>query len=64
MPAATTKTDLLATTEAEFSKLTRLLDKVPVAAQTLPDADADGTTLKDTIGHRAHWVDLFLGWYT
>lgn len=63
MPAATTKTDLLATTEAEFSKLTRLLDRVPVAARAVPDAGAEGTTLKDTVGHRAHWIDLFLGWY-
>ena len=63
MPAATTKTALLTTTEAEFSKLTRLLDKVPVAARAVLDAGAEGTTLKDTIGHRAHWIDLFLGWY-
>ena len=21
------------------------------------------TSIKDVIGHRAHWIDLFLGWY-
>lgn len=25
--------------------------------------DADDTSIKDIIAHRAHWIDLFLGWY-
>ncbi len=24
---------------------------------------ADNTSIKDVIGHRAHWILLFLGWY-
>lgn len=24
----------------------------------------DGWSIKDVIAHRAHWIDLFLGWYT
>nr|MDJ0821710.1 ClbS/DfsB family four-helix bundle protein [Paracoccaceae bacterium] len=63
MPAATSKADLLAVTEKEFAKLTKLLDSVPPAAQLAPDAEAEGTTLKDTVGHRAEWITLFLGWY-
>ena len=63
MPAATNKADLLAVTDKEFAKLTKLLDTVPVPARNAPDPKAEGTTLKDTIGHRAHWIALFLGWY-
>lgn len=62
MPA-TCKTDLLNVTLREFAKLTDILDRVPVAAQLAPDPEAEGTTLKDIIGHRAHWIALFLGWY-
>ncbi len=25
--------------------------------------DAEGITIKDIIGHRAHWITLFFGWY-
>lgn len=63
MPAATSKSDLLAVSETEFTKLETLLDKVPEASQLVPDPEADGTTLKDIVGHRAHWIALFLGWY-
>lgn len=63
MPAATNKTDLRAVSEKEFAKLTALLDHVPAPARLAPDEDADGATLKDIVGHRAHWIALFLGWY-
>ncbi|MCT4607594.1 MAG: ClbS/DfsB family four-helix bundle protein [Pelagimonas sp.] len=63
MPAATTKSDLLSVSEKEFSKLTTLLDSVPPALELRPDPEADETTLKDIVGHRAHWITLFLGWY-
>lgn len=62
MPA-TCKEDLLSVTESEYAKLVTALDRVPVNAQLVPDPDADGTTLKDILGHRAHWITLFLGWY-
>jgi hypothetical protein len=35
---------------------------------TIPEDQAmrkreDDTSIKDVIAHRAHWIDLFLGWY-
>ncbi|MEC3860904.1 ClbS/DfsB family four-helix bundle protein [Mesobacterium sp. TK19101] len=63
MPAATNKSDLLTITEKEFAKLQALLDTVPADAWLAPDPEAEGTTLKDIVGHRAAWIDLFLGWY-
>lgn len=59
--AATTQDTLLHVTDAEWSKLSTLLASIPQAAVLHPDAD--GTTIKDIVGHRAHWIDLFLGWY-
>ena len=59
--AATTKAELLAVSQKEFDKLEKLL------AQLEPDAamnkDDDDTSVKDIVAHRAHWIDLFLGWY-
>ncbi len=63
MPAASCKADLLAVTEKEFARFQALLDKVPEALRLVPDPEADGTTPKDIVGHRAAWIDLFLGWY-
>jgi len=60
MPA-TTKTELLAASESEFSKLQTLLDDLPAMLRL--EKDADGISPKDIVGHRAHWIDLFLGWY-
>ncbi|WP_415401089.1 ClbS/DfsB family four-helix bundle protein [Tateyamaria sp. SN3-11] len=44
----------------EYGKLTQLIAGLNAsdAAQSL-----DGVSIKDTIGHRAHWIGLFLGWY-
>ncbi|MGJ8529126.1 ClbS/DfsB family four-helix bundle protein [Maritalea sp.] len=60
MPAATNKTDLLAVTRNEYTKLIKLIDQIdePTALTKTDDA-----SIKDTIGHRAHWIELFLGWY-
>ncbi|GGX58243.1 hypothetical protein GCM10007385_28610 [Tateyamaria omphalii] len=60
MPAHT-KTELAEITAKEFSKLDKLIATVPptVALQK----DADDTSIKDVIAHRAHWIGLFLGWY-
>ena len=60
MPA-TTKADLLTVTDKEHAKLTKLLEDIP------PDLALrgfeEGWSIKDVIAHRAHWIDLFLGWY-
>ena len=59
--AATTKDALLHVTDAEWAKLSALLASIPHAAVLQPDDE--GTTIKDIVGHRAHWIDLFLGGY-
>lgn len=61
MPAATNKSELLAVTEKDWTKLHRLFDKVN--SELALRKDDDETSIKDVIAHRAHWIDLFLGWY-
>ncbi len=60
MPAATTRVELLSVTKREFAKLSRTLDTVSeaVALQQFED----GLTVKDIIGHRAHWITLYFTW--
>lgn len=60
MPA-TDREQLLAVADKEFSKLGRLLEGIdePLALAK----DQDDTSIKDIVAHRAHWIDLFLGWY-
>lgn len=61
MPAATTKSALLAVTAKEHDKLSALIADVdPGTALAKDDED---TSIKDVIAHRAHWLRLFLGWY-
>lgn len=60
--AATDKLQLLEITDKEFNKLAVLIDSLS-AAQAIKKHD-DNTSIKDVIGHRAHWITLFLGWYT
>ncbi|MCY6380013.1 ClbS/DfsB family four-helix bundle protein [Hoeflea prorocentri] len=59
MPAKN-KTELLEVTHKEYGKLDEIL-------LSLSDAQAatkqDDISIKDIVGHRAHWIDLFLGWY-
>lgn len=59
MPAATDKTDLMAVTATEYTKLRALIDAMP-DAQALAKRE-DDTSIKDVIGHRAHWIGLFAG---
>ncbi len=61
MPAATNRNDLIAITKKEFSKLMALLTEVDddLALQL----DEDETSIKDVIGHRAHWTNMFFNWY-
>lgn len=60
MPAKT-KSDLSAVTAKEFAKLDKLIAPIP-ADVAMIKRDED-TSIKDVIAHRAHWIDLFLGWY-
>ena len=60
MPAATNRADLLAVTAAEYVRLTDLIADLPPEV-ALRKRD-DDTSIKDVIGHRAHWIELFLGW--
>ena len=59
--AATTKRDLLKLAEKEFAKLDALLNEIPDALKL--QKDEEDTSPKDIVGHRAHWIDLFSGWY-
>jgi len=61
MPAATTRADLIAVTEKDYAKLERLIAGIPTV-QAMRKRGED-TSIKDVIAHRAHWIDLFLGWY-
>ncbi len=61
MPA-TNKDELLAVTEKEFAKIKTLLTKV--THDVAMEKREEDTSIKDVIAHRAHWITLFLGWYT
>ncbi|MEM6324129.1 MAG: ClbS/DfsB family four-helix bundle protein [Pseudomonadota bacterium] len=60
MPAQT-KADLNAITDKEYAKLWKLIATIDANQASAPDAD--GVSIKDIVGHRAHWIDLFLGWH-
>lgn len=59
--AANSKPDLIAITEREFEKLTSFIE--PIDADTALKKRDEDTSIKDVVAHRAHWIDLFLGWY-
>jgi len=59
--AATTKAGLLEITRKEYDKLAGLLAGITVEQAM---RKVDGVSFKDVIGHRAHWITLFLGWYS
>ena len=59
--AATSKAELLVISQREFAKLAELIEAVD--AEVALQKDADDTSIKDVIAHRAHWIDLFLGWH-
>ncbi|MEE9414896.1 MAG: ClbS/DfsB family four-helix bundle protein [Acidimicrobiales bacterium] len=59
--AATTTDELLMVANKEFDKLAKLLDQVEPELALVKDDD--DTSIKDIIGHRAHWIDLYFGWY-
>ncbi|WP_299962211.1 ClbS/DfsB family four-helix bundle protein [uncultured Roseobacter sp.] len=59
--AATTKTQLLEVTQKEYRKLADLIATLDPAMVDVKDAE--DTSITDILCHRAHWIDLFLGWY-
>ncbi|WP_394691416.1 ClbS/DfsB family four-helix bundle protein [Hoeflea sp.] len=59
--AATSRDALLTVTLKEYGKLEALIADLSGEQATMKDDD--DTSIKDVIGHRAHWIDLFLGWY-
>ena len=59
--AAKTKQELLAITEKELAKLYILMDSIDPKLAAIKDKD--DTSIKDVVAHRAHWIDLFLGWH-
>jgi len=61
MPARS-KNELLTASDQEFAKLEKLIG--PIDAQTALAKDDEDTSIKDVIAHRAHWINLFLGWYS
>ncbi|MEM9288045.1 MAG: ClbS/DfsB family four-helix bundle protein [Pseudomonadota bacterium] len=62
MPAATNKTDLLATFDKDLAKLHKTLEAVDEARAALSAPD-DDTTIKGILAHRTHWMGMFHGWY-
>lgn len=58
--AAQNKKELLATTTREFEKLAALI--APLEADVAMEKDEEDTSIKDVVAHRAHWIELFLGW--
>ena len=61
MAAARNKSDLISVTEKEYAKLEKLLNSM--TSKQANKKHNDDTSIKDVIGHRAHWVSLFLSWY-
>lgn len=59
--AAKSKSELLSITHKEFGKLVKLVDFIE--EKTALKKDHEDTSIKDVVAHRAHWIDLFLGWY-
>ncbi|PTX53836.1 hypothetical protein C8N43_3879 [Litoreibacter ponti] len=58
--ACTNKSDLIALAEKEYAKLHALIAPLSPAQSKL---HLDDVSIKDVIGHRAHWIALFFGWY-
>lgn len=58
---AKSKSELIAISDKEFAKLTKLIETIdPKTAMKKREED---TSIKDVVAHRAHWIDMFLGWY-
>jgi hypothetical protein len=59
--AAQDKAELLDVTHREYDKLVSLMAELdaPLALKK----DKEDTSIKDVVAHRAHWIELFLGWH-
>jgi hypothetical protein len=62
MPVATTCSDLIATADKDFAALQKIIATVQVDAALKQREDK--TSIKDITAHRAHLIDLSLGWYS
>ncbi|MGR3513125.1 MAG: ClbS/DfsB family four-helix bundle protein [Paracoccaceae bacterium] len=60
MPA-TSKTDLLDVLAKEHAMLIAVT--AGIDARTALVKEEEETSINDVIAHRAHWIDLFFGWY-
>lgn len=59
---AQNKKELLDFSKKEFEKLTKLIGTISSSSALIKDDE--GSSIKDVVAHRAHWIDLFLGWYS
>ncbi len=60
MPAATSREDLLAVIDKEWTKLSTLLDRASEDTAMAPQGE--DPSLRDIVTHRAHWIGLFFQW--
>ncbi len=60
MPALS-KNKLLDVTKKEYAKLFKLISSLDT--KVAMEKRDDDISIKDIVAHRAHWIDLFLGWY-
>lgn len=60
MPAATTRAELLASTEKEWARLWAQVEAVPRSLRV--SRDDDDISIKDILAHRTHWIGLFFQW--
>lgn len=61
MAIAVNREGLLGVTNAEYQALSEMLAELSLE-QALRERGG-GASLKDVVAQRAHWVELFLGWY-
>lgn len=59
--AAKSKSELLDIAQKEFEKLTKLIDSI--GSNTAMEKRDEDTSITDVVAHRAHWIELFLGWH-
>ncbi|MEM8800932.1 MAG: ClbS/DfsB family four-helix bundle protein [Pseudomonadota bacterium] len=60
MPAAKTKAALIAVTEKEWDKLSKLITDFDETFTSIEDGD--GSSAIRILGHRAAWIDLYFAW--
>ena len=62
MPEPTTKSELLATIQADYGALLDLVHRFSPTEQATPGINGDWA-IKDLLTHLTAWEALFLGWY-